>query len=235
MSRCQSHGELVGGFVLGALEPAEMEEMRNHVASCPACGREARAMGGLPALLDQIEPSDIPPPALSPDVEEAVLDRFAREGPKPAAAPRRRRRLAAMAGALALVAVAVVAIFTALASDDEPGDRAYATATLAPPAQGTAARATAYVDAVPAGTRVRLWARGLDGSRTAVYELWCVRSDGGWVSGGTFRAGADGAARAELTAAVKPGDYHRMVVTRRSGAAPERARGTPVLQGDLRY
>ena len=45
-------------------------------------------------LLDQIEPSDIPPPALSPDVEEAVLDRFARERPKPAAAPRRRRRLA---------------------------------------------------------------------------------------------------------------------------------------------
>ncbi len=62
-----------------------------------------------------------------------------------------------------------------------------------------------------------------------------MRSDGGWVSGGTFRAGADGAARAELTAAVKPGDYHSMVVTRRSGAAPERARGTPVLRGDLRY
>ena len=160
MSRCQSHGELVGGFVLDALEPAEMEEMRNHVASCPACGRDARAMAGLPVLLDQIDPSDIPPPALSPDVEEAVLDRFARERPQPTAAPRRRRRLAAMAGALALVAVAVVAIFTALASDDEPGNSAYATAKLAPQAQGTAARATAYVDAVPAGTRVRLWARG---------------------------------------------------------------------------
>ena len=80
-----------------------------------------------------------------------------------------------------------------------------------------------------------LWARGLEGSAGEVYELWCVREDGGWVSGGTFRAGADGAARAELTAAVKPGDYHVMVVTRRSGAGPGETRGTAVMRGELRY
>ena len=235
MSRCQSHGELVGGFVLDALEPAEMEEMRNHVASCPACGREARAMAGLPVLLDQIDPSDIPPPALSPDVEEAVLDRFARERPKPAAAPRRRRRLAAMAGALALVAVAVVAIFTALASDDEPGDSAYATATARAPGAGHR------------GSRDRLRRRG-------------ARRNPGQALGARSRRVEDSGLRALVRAKRwrlgqrrhlprgrrrrRPGRAHRrrqarrlplMVVTRRSGAAPERARGTPVLRGDLRY
>jgi hypothetical protein len=90
----------------------------------------------------------------------------------------------------------------------------------------------AYADAVPAGTRVRLWARGLRRPRGAVYELWCVRADGRWVSGGTFRAGRDGRARAHLTAAVDPGEYHTMVVTRRSG---EDQRGRPVLRGSLRY
>jgi hypothetical protein len=236
MSGCESHGELVGGFVLGALEPAEMEEMHTHLRGCPACEREARILGGLPALLDRIEPADVPPPTLSPDVEEAVLDRFARERPPPARRPwsaGRRLRLAALAAAL--VAATAVALLVALPSGDDEGDSAYATAKLAPPARDSDARATAYAGAVPAGTRVSLWARGLKQPRGAVYELWCVRADGGWVSGGTFRAGADGTARAELTAAVKPGDYHVMVVTRRAEAAPERTRGTLVLRGELRY
>ena len=34
-----------------------------------------------------------------------------------------------------------------------------------------------------------------------------------------------------MTAAVKPGDYHAMVVTRRSDAE----RGAPVLRGELKY
>ena len=81
---------------------------------------------------------------------------------------------------------------------------------------------------MPAGTRVRLWARGL---RPGAYELWCVRDDGRWISGGTFRAGSGGAAQAQMTAAVKPGDYHVMVVTRHSDGE----RGAPVLRGELKY
>jgi len=77
VNACPTHGALLGGYVLGSLEPAEMDEMRLHVADCPYCGPESRALGALPALLDTIEPADVPPPALSPSVEEAVLDRFA--------------------------------------------------------------------------------------------------------------------------------------------------------------
>jgi hypothetical protein len=52
------------------------------------------------------------------------------------------------------------------------------------------------------------------------------------VSGGTFWADADGRTEAQLTAAVKPGDYHWMAVTKQ-GAAGER--GPMVLRGELRY
>jgi hypothetical protein len=226
MSRCASHGELVGGYVLGALERSEMDEMRDHVAACPTCGPEARRMASLPGLLDTVQPGDVPPPAAAPEVEEAILDRFVRER-RPRVAPRRRLLIAAVAATVVVVAVSLLVVLPA----DERESRAYASARLAPVEAASRARATAYVDAVPAGTRVTLGARGLvrDG---AAYELWCVRSDGKWVSGGTFRSAADGRARAQLTAAVKPGDYHVIVITR---ASDDGARGTPVLRGELRY
>lgn len=191
-------------------------------------------MAALPGLLDTVKPGDVPPPAASPEVEEAILDRFARER-QPAAAPRRRLRVGRRAVAAALAGVAVLALaLLLLPFGDGPEHTSYAKARLAALDSGSSARATAYVNAVPAGTRVSLGARGLAG-RGAVYEVWCVRTNGEWVSGGTFRSSANGRARAELTAAVKPGDYHVIVVTR-GARSPDGAEGrTPVLRGKLRY
>ena len=36
------------------------------------------------------------------------------------------------------------------------------------------------------------------------------------MSGGTFRVGSGGSAEVELTSAARPGDYERVLVTRRS-------------------
>lgn len=248
MTGCPTHGQLVGGYALGALDPEEMEEMRRHVAVCPQCGPEAERLQGLPGLLDRIAPADVPPPTLSPEVEEAVLDRFARErreegaggaserragrstrrpapsGPPPALLARR---------SLALAAACLVALVVALALilPGDEGAPAYATVSLDAKARG-AGSATAWLDSVPSGTRIRLETRGLPAE--AEYEVWCIRADGRWVSGGTFWADRDGRTEAELTAAVRPGDYHRMVVTRRpEGAGAER--GPTVLGGELRY
>jgi anti-sigma-K factor RskA len=233
VTACPTHGALLGGYVLGSLEPAEMDEMRLHVADCPYCGPEARALAVLPPLLDTIEPTDVPPPALAPTVEEAVLDRFARERRREK--PRRRGlpwlrapRLAAV-GAACIAAVVIALLVTGKGDDSH----AYASARLAPVGTVQTASAVAWADDVPAGTRVRLRARGLPATGKAMYELWCIRSDGHWVSGGTFRAAGDGRAEAVLTAAVKPGDYHVMVVTRHSGQ--ESQHGPPLLRGELRY
>jgi anti-sigma-K factor RskA len=250
MGGCSTHGRLIGGYALGALEPEEMEEMGRHVAECPQCGPETHRMEGLPWLLDRIAPADVPPPTLSPEVEEAVLDRFARErreegagGASERRAGRSTRRPALLGRVrlarrpLAVAAACVVALAVALAvilplGGDEGGSPAYASVSLDPRAGG-AGSATAWLGQVPAGTRIRLEARELpEGSE---YEVWCIRADGRWVSGGTFWADRDGRAEAELTAAVRAGDYHRMVVTQRLEGAGEGERGPAVLDGELRY
>ncbi|MBD0282818.1 MAG: anti-sigma factor [Thermoleophilaceae bacterium] len=223
MNGCQSHADLLGGYVLGALDPAEETEMRRHLEECEECRREYDALAGIPALLDRIVPADVPPPEPSPALEEAVLDRVARErgrsaGPRLAWPPR-----LALAGAAAAILVAVV---VALLLRSPGTDIAYAWGELrgVPGAEGSFT-----VQQVPAGTQVDLSANGL--RRGAPYEVWCVRTDGRWVSGGTFLPRRDGEAEATLTAAVNPGDYHVVVVTRRKRGE----RGPEVLRGKLRY
>jgi anti-sigma-K factor RskA len=250
VSDCPTHGQLVGGYALGVLEPQEMDEMRRHVADCPYCGPEADRLASLPGLLDRIEPADVPPPTLSPQVEEAVLDRFARERRGEAAAqvaaggPRLASRFARRSGRrsgrptlpgrrpLAVAAAGLVALIVALTllTDDESGTTAYASVSLNAMGESSAS-ATAEVGEVPAGTGIRLNALGLPpGSE---FEVWCIRSDGSWVSGGTFWADREGQANAYMTAAVRAGDYHRMVVTRHTTGVGDR--GRPVLAGALQY
>ena len=117
MTGCHTHGTLLGGYVLGALDPAEIEAMRLHLESCPQCAREERKLAGVPALLETIEPGDVPPPQLSPELEEVVLDRFVRERREPArrSATRRQRVpvLAAASGIAAALLVGLVVLLVA--------------------------------------------------------------------------------------------------------------------------
>jgi hypothetical protein len=249
VSGCPAYGPLIGGYALGALEPEEMEEMRRHVAACPQCGPEVQRLQGLPWLLDRIAPADVPPPTPSPQVEEAVLDRFARErreegaggatGRKPRRRARRPALLAPRPGSLrrplALAAaclIALIAAFALVLPGDEEDTAAYATVSLDPMAGG-AGSATAWLDNVPAGTRIRLETRGLPANTK--YAVWCIAADGRWISGGTFLTDRDGRVEAEMTAAVSPGDYHRMVVTQPPKGSGAGDRGPAVLDGELRY
>jgi hypothetical protein len=232
VSDCPTHGQLVGGYALGALEPQEMDEMRRHVAHCPYCGPESDRLASLPGLLDRIEPADVPPPTLPPQVEEAVLDRFARERRGEAArrgAPSGRRALR-VRRPLAVAAASMVALVVALALilPGGGGRPAYASVSLNPTAGGSGF-ATAQLGEVPAGTGIRLETLGLRPGYE--YEVWCIRTDGRWVSGGTFWPDEDGRANAYLTAAVRPDDYRRIVVTRHPGQGSER--GPKVLSGSL--
>jgi anti-sigma-K factor RskA len=230
VSGCRSQAELIGPYVLGALEPVEMEEMRAHLETCARCAAEVQALAALPTLLDQVK-ADEPVATPRPELEDEVLDRFVRDraaaGVPASRRPRRQpawrpgwRPLAAAAAVAA--ALVVAALVVAWPGDD---DSAYARAEL----EGRGGQAVAWADAVDAGTRVRVRADSLP---RGMYELWCVREDGRWISGGSFHARADGTTAADLTAAVWPGEYHLVVITRRSTGGE---RGAEVMRGELKY
>jgi hypothetical protein len=223
---CRDHADLIGPYVLGALEPDEAEVMRTHLADCPRCAAEVRALSGIPALLDQARADD-EIATLSPALEDEVLDRFVKERAR--ARPRRRGW-----PRLAIPAVAVAALVAGILVVALPGGShsAYAHADLWSLPAGGGASGTADVAEVEAGTRVKLRADHLPVRGGSSYELWCVRSDGRWINGGSFHARADGSAAAELTAAVRPGEYHVVVITRRSGGGD---RGAEVMRGKLTY
>ena len=230
MTDCARYRESLGGYVLNALDPGEADALREHLRSCPSCRSEYAELEGLPALLETVG-DDAPPVIPPPTLEEAVLDRFARErrGVRPLRRPRRRRLVMAIAaaGAAAVAGLAVAGVFGTDSGDEEFGHVRLTGAT--------GASADADLRAVRAGTGVSLRASGLPTVRGHVYEVWCIRDDGRWISGGTFRADARGRARVTLTSAARPGDYKRMLVTRRPARGGEGLRGPRVLAGRVEY
>ncbi|MGW4909434.1 zf-HC2 domain-containing protein [Streptomyces sp. NPDC004270] len=50
-AECDALRPALGGYVLGTLPPAEMEQVRDHLAGCAECRAEHAQLAGLPALL----------------------------------------------------------------------------------------------------------------------------------------------------------------------------------------
>jgi hypothetical protein len=239
---CDDLRPLLGGYVLGALEPDEAEAVREHLPGCPACSAEYDSLAGLPALLDLAAPLAAPDEPLSPAFEEALLDRFAHDRESPAArAPKHRRRLPRIAWTRPRVAVvsglvaAALTFATMAALDDDPptppaASRNYViplrAAAYAPP--GGKVRAHVSLSRVRGGTGVHLYASGLQPGSKRVYEMLCEGH--GWsASAGTFRADARGRVEAKLTTAARVGEYDSLRVVYRD----ERGHTRDVLTGRL--
>jgi anti-sigma-K factor RskA len=254
---CETCRELIGGYVLDALEPAERDLVRRHLETCAGCAHEHAELAAIPALLDVADSADAVPPRPPARLEEAVLDRFARESrgagsPVRAPAARRnarRRWLAPAAAAVAFVLVAVVAALVLTSNGDRSGPTRPAAAagagssrpsgpmaysvSLAGTGPLPGARADVRLYPGDTGTGVHLTASGLE-PRRYDYELWCVR-DGGWkVSAGTFRADSDGNADVHLTTAARPSEYDSLAIQAHPAGGGANAGGPRVLAGRLR-
>jgi anti-sigma-K factor RskA len=226
MTGCASCRELVAGYVLGALEAPEAEAVERHLESCPRCAREHAELATMPALLDLAGSADAEPEGAPPTLEDAILDRFARERRALPASHRRERRSwrlgVAVAGGVAATAAALALAGGLSSPRQDPG---YGHVRMA---RG-GATAWAELRAVREGTRVSLSVRGLPAGRGRVYELWCIPDRGRWISGGTFRVASGGRAEVKLTSAARPGDYEHMLVT------PAADRGRTLLAGRVEY
>jgi anti-sigma factor RsiW len=211
---CHTLRPLIGSYVLSGLEPDEAEAVREHLATCPGCAAEHARLAPLPGLLTlaagaEAATADPPPAAL----EERLLDAVAREAP----ARRRRARSRWMprrpwlaAGLATAVAAAAVAGLVIAGDDGPPGYNVTLQASAAAP------RASAWAELrqVAGGTSMHLWVSGLPRDDKAVYEVHCDAP--GWTaSGGTFRAGPDGAAYVTLTTAARRGQYDAIRIVRR--------------------
>jgi hypothetical protein len=204
----------------------------------------------VPALLDLAGSADAMPERPPAGLEEAVLDRFARERPRtdperstqpdPARDPGPRQRtrrararawlsrpLPVAATAAALGALVPLAVSGAFSGSGAPGAHAYG-ASLRGTGAAPTARAYAHLSTEAAGTRVELWVRGMQPTPGAVYELWCIGRGGTKVSAGTFRVDASGRARVRLTTAARLGEYERLTVQRHGVAGP-------VMTGAIEY
>ena len=154
--------------------------MNEHLAECDRCASERRRLAGLPALLDSAQADDTIAP-LSPQLEDAVLDRFVRERARAARPPRRVAARRDSRGAPWRVILAVVLALVLPGG----GESAYARAELWSTSGKVLGNASAAE--VDGGTRVQLRAHDLPVGGGAVYELWCVRTDGRWINGGSFQ------------------------------------------------
>ncbi|MFB7507673.1 anti-sigma factor family protein [Streptomyces broussonetiae] len=67
----------LGGYVLGALSPAEMEEVRAHLETCDACRAEHEQLAGLPALLEMVTEAEAAGRTV-PVGDEDLADRLVR-------------------------------------------------------------------------------------------------------------------------------------------------------------
>lgn len=56
---CQEARLALGGYVLGALEPTERQQVTQHVATCDSCRIELADFDVLPGLLDQVPIGDV--------------------------------------------------------------------------------------------------------------------------------------------------------------------------------
>jgi hypothetical protein len=239
---CADCRALVGGYVLDALEPDETAAVRRHLAECPACAAEHARLADLPALLQFAGSEDSAAEHAPPALEEAVLDRFAREHraerlPVPARPTKRAqlaalmRRLrrplpAAVAGALTAAAAAAAIVLFAGGGDPQEHQHVYGARFIGTPLAG-GAHAYAQLRSSDSGTKVWFKVEGLSGNPDDLYELWCVKDDGTKISAGTFRVDARGNADVNLTTAAVPGQYHRMSV--------ERKPGQRVMVGSIQY
>jgi anti-sigma-K factor RskA len=205
-------GENAAAYVLGALDPAEAEAFRAHIAECAACREEVAAFEQVTSAL----PADVGRAEVPRDLRRRVM-REVRATPKakavaqpPVRTARSWRPLTVWSGALAVVLVAVI-VAVALSSGGS-GTRTIQASVGSAELRVAGGHADLIVHDLPR----------LTGG--FVYEMWVQHGTGRPVPTGTlFSTTSKGTASVGV-----PGDLHGVSAVL---VTDEPAGGTPVPTG----
>jgi hypothetical protein len=188
---CRDVRQLLGIYVVGAIDPAERALVDEHLGECQACRDELAGLAGLPAMLSRVPAADVErlsgvPAGLPVGAEpsDELLNVLLKK-----VSAKRRTRL--WRGAVAVAAAAVIAAggtVTAIeltgpgaarmevVSASSPGGHMAAVVDYTPTSWGTAMRV--QVSGIAPGTTCRFFVVGKDGTSTYA-GTWTVGPDYG--------------------------------------------------------
>lgn len=221
--------ELLGPYVLGALDPEEEQAVEHHLAGCAACREEERE---LRETHERFAGASIATSSAPPSLKERIFDALPLRGGREAArgAPRTASwtgRAAAAAAVLLLFALAVV-VYPVYFSD-RAAAVALAPTELAPEAGGELRVRGSGVDME---AELEVWGLPQTGPNE-YYELWFGR-EGGRVSAGTFTVDDRGRGVLSTSCPEVAGDYQRTGITLEEfPEEPSMDNARVVLRGDL--
>ena len=223
----QHDPQLLGAYVLGALDEQEVHAMDEHLASCPDCTRELDELRAMEAYL-----GEVPPEAMldgPPEGGDLLLQRTLRQvrGERGGVA---RRRQFALGAAAAVVAALVLGAGVFVGKATSPNEQVAlpTPTTVAPDPTGTklatftdpVTKASMTVKVVPAAgwVRTNMAITGIpEGEKCRIFV---VAKDGSRQEAGSWVVSKKGAAEGtnlDGSALVAPADVQSVVVENFAG------------------
>jgi anti-sigma-K factor RskA len=225
--------EMLGPYVLGALDQEEEKAVERHLEGCAACRDEECGLRETHQLFAGASiAASSPPPELKARVRDALPGRDRRWPARVRGALSGTAR--AGRGALAAAAVLLLFALAAVAYSMDMFDRTVETASLAPTDLAPQAGGDLEVRGSGPNMKASLEVWGLPETEPdEYYELWLGR-EGGRVSVGTFTVDDGGRGELSTLCPEVAGGYQRAGVTlERFPEEPRMDSARAVLRGDL--
>jgi anti-sigma-K factor RskA len=209
---CPEIRQLMGVYVVGAIDPAERAIVDAHLSVCSECRAELGGLAGLPALLSRVPVADaermvngesddlVEPPA---ELLSGLLRRVA--------ARRRNRRWRSALALAAAVAIAAGGTATVFSAHEHTGRPAAAQA-VAQASNGQVDALVKYTSTPWGGTAYRVAVQGIPTGTTC--KFWVESGDNNWSVAGTWMVGPGyGTHWYSMSSAVAEDSVHGFQIT----------------------
>jgi anti-sigma-K factor RskA len=213
---CREIRQLLGVYVVGAIDPAERALVDEHLGVCPQCRDELAGLAGLPAMLSRVPAADVErmsfEPSGLPDMTEPpaeLLNSLLRR-----VAAKRRTRL--WRGAVAVAAAAAIAAGAATAATELATSSGTVVAQDVASGSNAQTNVAAVVDYMATpwhGTEMRVQVSGVQPGTTC--DFWIVGSNGRAYAAGSWTVTVPYGQKASYTVSspIRASSVHSFQIT----------------------